>query len=260
MKIDIALLPALVSQPERSVAVVIDVLRATTSAAVLLSRGVPAVYVAASISDAAALRHEIGDGVLLCGERDGVAPEGFDHGNSPLEFADMALPSPPPSVVLATTNGTKALLAASPSPVVFAGALVNAGAVVDAVLAEAMARELDVTFICSGTAGRFSLDDAYTAGVLAARLTLAAEHAGLPVERTDAVHAALAIGRSHGWKAGQALRESAHGRFLQSIGMENDVIVCAQLDRFEVAPRLVVDDHPRLVVSPGLTPYPDSVL
>lgn len=253
MEIDIALTPALLAQPEDIVAVVIDVLRATSSVAALLGRGVPAVpavYLAPSPVEAVALRATLGD-ALLCGEVGGIAPEDFDYGNSPAEFASMAMPSPPPAVVLSTTNGTGALLAARAAPVAFAGALLNGGAVVAAALREARERGLGVTFVCAGTEGgaRFCLEDAYVAGALAARLLVEAERAGVETARTDAVEAALAIGRAYGWKAGQALRESAHGRFLAGIGFADDIVFCAQNDRFEVAPRLVAGDGPPRLVA-----------
>ncbi len=248
MKIDVALTPALLTRPERTVAVVVDVLRATSTVATLLGRGVPAVYVASSLPDAIALRDGLGGGALLCGEVDGRAPAGFDHGNSPAEFSMIDLAPKP--VALATTNGTAALLAARAAPVVLAGALLNGGAVVAAAIRAARERSLDVTFVCAGAGGgsRFCLEDAYAAGTLAARLLVEAERAGMETERTDAVEAALAIGRAYGWKAGQALRESEHGRALTALGFADDIVVCAQNDCFEVAPRLVEDGgRPRLV-------------
>ena len=120
MKIDIAYTPALFTQPEHTVAIVIDILRATTSIAVLLARGVPAVYPASSVPAAVALRARLG-AALLCGEVEGRPPEGFDYGNSPVQFSTIALPTPPLPMVMATTNGTLALLAARESPLVLAG-------------------------------------------------------------------------------------------------------------------------------------------
>ena len=249
MKIDIAYTPALFTQPEHTVAVVIDVLRATTSIAVLLARGVPAVYPASSVPAAVALRARLG-AALLCGEVEGRPPEGFDYGNSPVQFSTIALPAPPLPVVMATANGTHALLAARESPLVLAGALVNSGAIVDAALAAARERGLDVTFLCAGTKGRVSLDDVYTGAVLAARLTAEAERLGLTIERTDAVEMATLVGRGYNWVTGRALRQSEHGRITTALGYGDDVTFAAQADPYTVAPRLVVEgDLPRLVAN-----------
>ena len=247
MKIDIAYTPALFTRPENTVVVVIDVLRATTSIAVLLARGVPAIYPASSITEAVALREQLG-AALLCGEVEGRPPEGFDHGNSPVEFSNISLPPTPLPVVMATTNGTSALLAAREAPLVLAGALVNSGAVVDAALAAAREGGLDVTFLCAGTKSRVSQDDVYTAAVLAARLATEAERLGMSIERTDAVGMATQVGRSYNWVAGRALRESEHGRMTTELGYGDDVTFAALADRYDVAPRLVLtDDLPRLV-------------
>lgn len=249
MKIDVAFTPAQFDHA-RGIAVVLDVLRATSSIAALLGRGAPAVYPVARIEDAEACRDRLDGGALLCGEEGGLPPSGFDHGNSPWEFARLDLASPPPPVVLATTNGTSALLAAAGAPVLFAGALLNAGAVVAAALREAMTRGLDVTLVCAGErcGAIFALEDAFAAGVIVARVLADAGRDGIEIERSDAAEAALLIGRGFGWKADRAFRESEHGRELMALGFADDIAFCAQSDRFDVAPRLLIDGpRPRLV-------------
>ncbi len=251
MKIDVAFTPGLHDRSSPAVAVVIDVLRATSSIAALVGRGVPAVHLAAGAAAAVALRTRLGGGTWLCGEAGGVPPGGFDYGNSPWQFANLPLPGPPPAVVLVSTNGTRALLLAAPAPVVYAGALLNGGAVIDAALRDAIARDLGVTFVCAGEAGgaRFALEDAYAAGALVARLCVEAERAGVGVERTDAAEAAMLIGRGFGWKADRALRESEHGRALTALGFADDVAFCARNDSFDIAPRLRVDGESVCVVA-----------
>ena len=106
MRVDVALLPPSKS-PTRETCLVVDVLRATSCMAVLLGRGAAAVYPAPSIDAARTLRNELGQDALLCGEVRALPPEGFDYGNSAMEFAGLdARVIAGRRVVVATTNGT----------------------------------------------------------------------------------------------------------------------------------------------------------
>src|SRR3972149_1101559 len=105
LRLDVALLPNLIREA-RSAFAVVDVLRASTSIVTLLERGVPAVIPAAGLEEARALRKRL-PGHLLCGEQDGLAPPGFDYGNSPTEFAAASLDARP--AILAPSNGTRIL-------------------------------------------------------------------------------------------------------------------------------------------------------
>ena len=94
MRVDVALLPPSKS-PTHETCLVVDVLRATSCMAVLLGRGAAAVYPAPSIDAARALREQLGGDALLCGEVRALPPEGFDYGNSAVEFAGPHLSLPP---------------------------------------------------------------------------------------------------------------------------------------------------------------------
>jgi hypothetical protein len=105
------LTPALLAQ---SVAVVIDVLRATTTMIHALASGCVAVWPVAEVEEARRIADGMRAGrVLLGGERDGVPPAGFDLGNSPGEYTCARCKGT--TLVLTTTNGTGALLRAAPS-------------------------------------------------------------------------------------------------------------------------------------------------
>jgi phosphosulfolactate phosphohydrolase-like enzyme len=136
--VDVALAPGLIpSGPvprERTVYVVVDVIRATTTLCIQLEQRCRRIYVAGSIESARAAARALGLGhagtshvPLLAGEADGVAPAGFDCGNSPAEFAALDLAGR--AVVFATTNGTHALYACDRGAAIFAGSLRNASAV-----------------------------------------------------------------------------------------------------------------------------------
>jgi len=117
--------------------VVIDVIRAFTTAAVALSRGAEAIVMVDDLAQATQLRAE-GMGRYCMGERGGVKPEGFDFGNSPCEIAaaDLAVDLAGAVLIQTTTNGTRGIAAAAAAGAerIYAGAFVTAEATVQAIL------------------------------------------------------------------------------------------------------------------------------
>ena len=230
MRVDLAWLPPAEAPRDRT-CVVVDVLRATSSVAVLLGRGLRGVYPAADIEAARALRARLGEGVLLCGERNALPPEGFDAGNSPTEFAhaDLGRWS---EAVMATTNGTPALLACLAAPLVLAAAPLNAAATIEACLAA----ERDVLLVCAGRRGQRASDDALAAALLVRRL----------VERGAAPEAnareGLALLDAAGGALAGAFRMTEHGRALLELGFEADLDFCAEESRYDVAAALRIEN------------------
>jgi 2-phosphosulfolactate phosphatase len=137
------------------IGIVVDVVRATSSIAQALASGYERVLCCAEIDEARALRAELGNDAVVGGERDAVVVEGFDVGASPREFAAGARA---PTLILTTTNGTRAILrAAERCELVYLGSLLNLSAVAGA----ARAAGGDAAIVCSGFKGTFALDDAY---------------------------------------------------------------------------------------------------
>jgi 2-phosphosulfolactate phosphatase len=246
MKLDVAFLPSLLREPERYVCVVVDVLRASSSLVVLLERGVEEVLLAASVPEARRLARERPH-YLLCGERGGLPPRGFQYGNSPVEFAGLDLTGQ--RAILCTSNGTRALARAATAPLVLTGALLNASAVARAAAEAAAKRGLDVAVVCSGDEGgtAFSLEDALGAGAIVdAILGLGREVPRL--ELSDAALAALTIYRAHQGQEQAALRASSHARDLEGLGLGEDLSFCARRDAFASVPYLLRDAEGRPVL------------
>ena len=225
MRVDVALLPPAQS-PTDQTCLVIDVLRATSCMAVLLGRGAAAVYPAPSIDAARALRNELGQDALLCGEVRALPPEGFDYGNSAVEFAGLeASVIAGRRVVVATTNGTPALLACREAPLVMSAAPLNATAVVEA----AIEAGHDVIVVSAGLRGTPAEDDTLAVGLLASRLVARGleptARARDLVARYEAVAGDLAA----------AFRRTEHGGNLVRLGFEADLEFCASTDRYGVA-------------------------
>ena len=203
--------------------IVIDVIRATTTMCQALASGYERVYCTAEIDEARALREELGDGVLG-GERGAVRIPGFDLGNSPREYLEPA----GATLILSTTNGTRAVLsAAKRCERVLVASLLNLAAIVET----ARSADEDVIVVCAGVQGTLALDDAYVAGRIVELLGW---------ERSDAAEAAARLTRS--WSgAEEAFKASKSGRNLleNAPELEEDIAFCARESVLDVVPRLL---------------------
>ncbi len=210
------------------VAVVVDVLRATSTIPQALASGYRRVLCCAEIEEARRLRGEI-EGSLVGGEREAKRIEGFDVGASPREFLEPRADT----LILSTTNGTRTILrAAERCEVVLLGSLLNLGAAAD----ELRARGEDAVVVCAGFKGAFALDDAYCAGRIVALLG---------AERSDAAIAAELIARSFA-DAHTALLARTYG----PPGLEEDILFCSRESVLPVVPRLAgVDDGAAEIVA-----------
>ena len=205
--------------------IVIDALRATSVITTALAAGARGVIPVASVEDAMKLYHTLGtDYALLCGEREGRPIPGFHLGNSPLEYDKLSVGGR--MLVMTTTNGTRALLAAANAGVLVAGCMLNASAVAFA----ARDSGLDVTLLCAGTRGRFSLDDVLAAGAIIHSL------GGVQNELDDLSQVALSIYEKHQDNPLEGLRNCAHAQYLDEAGYFEDVRFCMRPDGLNVVP------------------------
>ena len=210
------------------VAVVIDVLRATSVMAQAIASGARAIYPAGDMEEAVRLGQNLDRSeLILCGERRGLRIEGFDLGNSPLEFTPDAVGDR--TLVMATTNGTPAMVAASAASRVYAASFLNLGAV-----ARTVGDANAVTIICAGRERRFALEDAVCAGMLARRIMKGREG----VEANEGVTAAVTLADAFSADLEAMMRDTAAGRQLIDIGQEHDIVYCAGVDQLDVVPRL----------------------
>ncbi len=211
---------------EGKTAVVIDVLRATSTIATALSNGCSAVYPVATIEEALQLRERV-PRALLAGERGGTMIKGFDLGNSPAECNEETVGDRP--LILTTSNGTPALLACGEATTIFTAALLNRRAVAEACLS----KQADVVIACAGNrGGRSSVEDVVCAGAIVEYLVQRES-----VLLTDGAEIARAMFRQWQDNLEQLLVESAAGQNLQGLGYADDVIYCSMLDILTVVPQ-----------------------
>lgn len=209
--------------------VVIDVLRASTTIATALRNGAKEIIPVATVESAMKIvGNLVGDVTLLGGERNGKMIEGFNLGNSPLEYIEERIRGK--SIVFSTTNGSLAMVKARYAKDMLVCGFVNMSAVHEFVGGR------DAVILCSGHAGNFSMEDAVCAGMLLQRI---ADQTAKSLDTSDAAAASMSLFKNHNKSLYKMLRSSHHGRHLEEIGFGEDLKVCAEVDSVPVLPLLV---------------------
>lgn len=226
VNLDIAFLPSELEGQDitNSVCIMLDIFRASTTIVTALENGCQAIYPVSTIEEATSLAATMNP-VLLAGERKSVRIEGFDLGNSPLDFTSDKVRNLP--VVMSTTNGTRAIQATAGAACSFIGSFRNAAALCRKV--EETGK--DVWIVCAGTEGTFSLEDSLCAGMLAERLL--GRTAG---SLADNVQAAIMLYRQVKYELAKVAGGSRNGRRLHEIGLRSDVEFCLEIDRTDFVP------------------------
>lgn len=230
MKIFTLLEPGSSVPPGDLAAVVVDVLRATTTICAFLEGGGLEVVASLSLKGARRVKASRGEGWVLAGERGCLKPRGFDLDNSPRAALEAARAGAR-GMAISTTNGTRAVLrAVRRSREVLLGCMRNAPSC--AALLAQMGKE--VVFHCAGRDGRVGLDDAAVVGAILAEM----EGLGARLELDDPSRMCLALWRHLGEDPKRALLEAEHARRLLELGLEGDLEFCAALGASRVVPRV----------------------
>lgn len=217
----------------RDVFIVIDVIRATTTIATVLGRGAERVLVAPDIAEARAAAGKI-PGSLLCGERNVRPVAGFHYGNSPSQFTQLDLQGQ--TLILTTTNGTRAFYACPPEATRLAGSLYNARAVSAYALRVARQSGGNIHLVCSGEVGYFALDDAACAG----RLVLELQRQQPDISVLESADAALTLYRAY--EPPIILDHCNSARSVIEAGLSADTDFCMQMSRSDIVPIVVGRD------------------
>jgi 2-phosphosulfolactate phosphatase len=210
-------------------AVVIDVLRATSTVVQALGSGARAIFPVSSIEEALKLANTLGrEEVLLCGERRALPIEGFDLGNSPGDFTRKRVAGK--TLVMSTTNGTALMTAATTAERVVIASFLNLSAVV----ADLVRSEGDAVLLCSGREGKFALEDAVCAGKIAAGVMAAR---GAAWTLNDGATAALALAKRF-TDLPALLPTTGAGQQIVEAELEGDLGICARIDLHAIVPVL----------------------
>ena len=231
MKLEVYMSPRTApSDVQGKVVAVVDVLRASTTIAIALANGARAVVPFETLDDALTRSRQLDRSeFILAGERKNLAIEGFDMGNSPVEFTPEAVAGR--NIFMTTTNGTGALVGLQGARDVVVASYVNHSAVT-AMLRAAVRADADILIVCAGEEGHFSLEDAACAGRYVRTIT----KQNASIATNDAAFACELIDRKYGDNIAKIFKDSSHGQALAEAGFGDDLVACAAVDSHPVVP------------------------
>jgi len=232
MRLDVFFTPTQVKPSDtmgRLVAIV-DVLRASTTVATALGNGAKTVIPVEGADEVIVRAREFARSqILLAGEQKMHPITGFDLGNSPQTFTRKAVEGK--TILISTTNGTRALLGVQGARDIVIASYVNFTAVL-AMMKVAASSNTDIAIVCAGDEGSFTLEDAACAG----RYVRAIPKRADSVVVNDAAAASMLIERKYGDNIEKVFKESSHGQALESAGFGDDLAAAAEVDSYAVVP------------------------
>ena len=212
------------------VAVVFDVLLATTTIAMALHSGAREVFTVPEVDDATRLANEFSDNkTILAGEKDAQIPPGFKT-FQPSILANHSWSGQ--RLVLVSTNGTVALHSSRKALDIFTCALVNISAVCEQILSHHP--DQTILLVCSASRTRFNVEDFLGTGMLVEQLCRQAPDR---FHLTDTALAAKHLAETA--NPGKLMQQSRVGKLLESLNMTDDLHLAGRIDHFNVAPKMV---------------------
>jgi 2-phosphosulfolactate phosphatase len=205
--------------------VVIDVLRATSAICAAIENGVKGIIPVDSVEEA---REYLNKGYIAAAEREGQIVEGFPMGNSPISFLDPKLKGE--TIVLTTTNGTKAIKIAEKKETVVIGSLNNLKPLTDWLISQ----ERNILVLASGWKDKFNLEDTICAGAIIDGVLESRKFAS----NEDSSVAAKFIYRSAKENIFSYLKASSHRRRLRKLNLNADVSFCLTPNNLSAIPIL----------------------
>ena len=220
-----------------SVAVIIDVLRATTTMTVALANGAKEIIAVKSVEEALHLKDSLGENnILLGGERNADKIEGFDLDNSPGSYTVDVVRGK--AIVMTTTNGTRAIANTSQAKKRYVASLLN----VDDVVAALKGISDDIYIVCSGTEGCFTIEDGLCAGMIVSKLS-----AVQSIETNDMAVAMQMLYECSADDITKVASRGEHWSRLLAKGYEGDLDLCfsssAKYKRLEIVDHSVIMSH-----------------
>lgn len=206
-------------------AVIVDALRASCTAAMLLDAGATEITLVPDVDTALKFKTANPD-ALLFGERNGLPPEGFDYGNSPREVAAAK----GKSIGFTTSNGTALMIEAFGAPEVYMASVTNGMVLVQQV----MALDRDAVLILAGNVSdpEFSAQEDWVAASAMVMLTDIEVGEGITAFR-EWRHMISLDG------VAKLFDTAPHSDALRAIGLGEDIRFCARPNLTTALPRAV---------------------
>jgi 2-phosphosulfolactate phosphatase len=231
VRLDVFFTPNQVKPPDTAgrLVIIVDVLRASTTVATALGNGAKTVIPLEGPDEVITRSKEFARSqTLLAGEQKMFPITGFDLGNSPQAFTPEVVGGK--TILITTTNGTRALLGVQGARDIVIASYVNFTAVL-AMMKVAASSNTDIAIICAGEEGSFTLEDSACAGRYVRAIP---KRAALTVN--DAAAASVLIEKKYGDNIAKVFKESTHGQALQSAGFGDDLAAAAEVDSYPVVP------------------------
>jgi len=207
-----------------SVAIVIDLLRATSVMIWAISNGAKKIIPVESIEEAKLFKN-IEENFLLGGERGGLKIEGFDLDNSPFSYKKEIVLGR--TIVMTTTNGTRALKKAAMAKRIFLGSFINGKKTAEYILKKALKDDMQkIAIVCAGTEEKFTLEDILCAGYFADIFKTCLEK----IEVDDLSLASYELYKKFENDPHEILKYSYHYNRLKQLGFEKDLEFCLKKD------------------------------
>ncbi|MGQ1785109.1 MULTISPECIES: 2-phosphosulfolactate phosphatase [unclassified Saccharicrinis] len=210
---------------EGKTVIVIDVLRATSVMTTALDNGAKQVIPVLTPEEAFELQKKMGkEKVVLGGERNAVPIEGFDFGNSPFSYTPEIIKDK--TLVITTTNGTRAIVNAKGAKNLFVGSFLN-----DRAIVETVRNEQEVVIVASGSHNLFTMEDSLCAGKIAHDLE---QRVGAQLSDVAIAMASLYEQNKHDIHA--LASKGRHYNRLKGLGAEKDLAYCFKSNETDVVP------------------------
>jgi len=220
---------------QNSVCAVIDTITATSSITTIFGSECSRIVLSREVNEAFLLK-KILRNYLLCGEEDGLKPEGFDYGNFPTEFSKINLRDK--KIIFKSTNGTASFFKLVDAEYVFAISLLNMAYSVKIISELAVGKNKDIFLVCSGTERKITYEDVYTAGMAIKYLMDL-----IDVKLSDSARIALDVVKANsGIGIQEALEKFENMDRLKEMGYYKDLIFSARLDVYNLISNLRILD------------------
>ena len=207
---------------------VIDVLRATTVMITALMNGAKEIVATKEVAEATERYAQYSNNqALLGGERNAVRIEGFHLANSPFEYSEETVKEK--TIIMTTTNGTRAIDGSCGAKQVVIASFLNATAVANKLGKE----NSDVAIVCAGSAESYTLEDALCAGMIAKIL-----EEQFNAELSDFAFTLKHLYEGYEGNLMQAMQRCHHAKLLISKGFTSDVEYCLLQDITDIDPEL----------------------
>jgi 2-phosphosulfolactate phosphatase len=225
-------------QLEKSIVIMIDVLRASTTVAAALYNGAKEVVPSENSDLAMRIFTGLDRSIrFIGGEKNNEKPAGFDAGNSPLEYTPEKVTGK--TVIFTTTNGSPLFTKARDSQARLIASFVNFDAVIEKLVQlieeDTEGKYEHLYFICAGSNGQFSYEDSLCAGGLIFHLSKRCS--GLDL--SDSADAVRNLFDFHSENLFEFLSSRDHAQNLINSGHPEDLPVCFSFNTYPVVPVII---------------------